>query len=220
MNEERENLKMLRKLFRAKFAERIKEHGFDRHGSGMYYEKTDFGRKGVMIIDYFRFGALHIEGNMAVTLTDVERLLFEYRTQVRGDIDIRTPNIATISKNLGNIRANFFRYWNNYNEADIEETVDDIDVLVKDCGLAFLETVDTPEKILHEILETTKRKTKLGHASYWYEKGFVLMMLQKNRDLFEEYLPIFEHYAKNSSAVWEDYVRFRDWVISNPRWAT
>ncbi|MEQ1922404.1 MAG: hypothetical protein ABL952_07835 [Pyrinomonadaceae bacterium] len=218
MNEERENLKRLRKMFQAAFAERMNVYGFDRRGGGMYYRKTDFGRKGVMILDNIRLGTLQVSANMAVTLTDVEAALFEYRTKIRGDKDENKPNIQTVSKNLGNIKIGMYRYWNNYNDEDIAETIDSIEVLVRDYGLAFLETVDTPEKVLKEILETTRRKTKLGHPTYWWEKGFVLMMLLKRRDLFDEYLPIFDKRVENTSTVMSDYVRFRDWIKSNQRW--
>lgn len=218
MNSEKQNLKRLNQIFHAAFAKRMGRYGFDSHGGGMYYEKTNYGRKGVVILDNYRFGALQVSANMTVTLTQVEKLLFEYRTTIRGDQDIRKPNLQTISENLGNIKIGMFRWWNNYNDGDVEETLDAIESLIKDYGLAFLATVDTPEKILNEILETTKRKTKLGHPSFWYEKGFILMMIFKRRDLYEEYLPIFEKFAKNSSANWSDYVRFRDWISSRSEW--
>jgi hypothetical protein len=218
MNEERENLKRLRKMFHETFAQRMVPYGFDRNGGGMYYKTTDFGRKGVMILYNVRLGALQIEASMAITLRRVEELLFEYRTKIRGDTNLRKPNIQTISENLGNIKIGIYRWWNNFSEADIDETLDAIEILVRDYGLPFLSTVDTPEKALSEMLETTKRKTKLGHPSLWHEKAFVLMMLQKKRELFDEYLPVFESFVKNSSAVWDDYIRFRDWIISNTHW--
>lgn len=192
-------------------------YGFDRHGGGMYYEKTDFGRKGVMLLDYFRFGSLQISANMTVTLTDVEAMLFEYRTKVRGDTDTRKPEIQTLSENLGNIRGGGFRQWSNYNDADIEETLDSIEKLIEGYGLAFLASIDTPDKALKEILETTTRKTVLGHPTFWWEKAFALMFVLDRRDLFDEYLPIFERLMENKTQtkgiVWTDYVRYRDWII-------
>jgi hypothetical protein len=218
MSEEREELRRLKKLFHASFSEKMRLCGFDRHGGGMYYEKTEFGRKGVMILDNFRFGALQISGNMTITLTDVEKLLFEYRTTIRGDQDERKPNLQTISQNLGNIKIGIFRWWNNYNDADVEETLNAIEGLVMEVGLSFLETVDTPEKALNQMLATTKRKTKLGHPSFWYQKAFALMLLQKRRDLFDEYLPIFEKYAQTSGVAFSDFARFRDWIDSSHLW--
>ena len=212
MSEEKENLKRLRTCFRTAFGERMKRYGFDRHGGGMYYEKTDYGRRGVMLLDYLRFGSLQVGANMTVTLTDVEALLFEYRTKVEGDTNLKRPEIQTLSENLGNIRGGIFRQWSNYNDTDIEETLDAVQKLIDDYGLAFLATIDSPEKALERILETTRRKTVLGHPTFWWEKAFALMFVLDRRDLFDEYLPIFDRLVVNKSTITTEYIKYKGWI--------
>ncbi len=165
-----------------------------------------------MLLDYFRFGSLQVQANMTVTLTDVEALLFEYRTKVRGDTDLKRPEIQTLSENLGNIRGGIFRQWSNYNDPDIEETLDAIQKLIDDYGLAFLATIDSPEKALERILETTRSKTVLGHPTFWWEKAFALMFVLDRRDLFDEYLPIFDRLVVNTGKIMTEYIKYKDWI--------
>lgn len=156
MSEEKELLKKLRSDFFDIFSKKMREHGFHRATrGGVFYTSTSYGSKGVTLFLSNQWGAFRVEPNMFVCVDEIERLLWKFRVEIRGDTDLKTPNKATICKNLGNIKSGFYRWWNNYNDSDVVECADEIESMVATNGIPFLDKIDGLNLLLNDMLLST-----------------------------------------------------------------
>lgn len=171
MTNEKEILKKLRCDFYDIFSNRMRNYGFDRATrGGVFSTRTSYGSKGVTLFLRNQWGAFRVEPNMFICVDEIESLLWEFRVEVRGDRDLKTPNKATICRNLGNIKNGFYRWWSNYNERDIVECADEIESLVATCGIPFLEKIDGLNLLLSDILQSTDQIIA-DFLAYKHENG-------------------------------------------------
>jgi hypothetical protein len=216
MDETKLKIKRLQQHVTKSFSERMQKYGFDRHNGGTFYRKTDFGRLGVTLF-YSNFGeALKIEPSASIKVDAVEKLLFEYRTKVRAvGVPPKKPNDFTVSENLGNLKIGVWKRWFVNDEPEIETALEDIENLVADVGVPFLEKFGQPDLLIQEMIDSTKRKSVLGRPIFRFEHFFALTLALKRRDVFDEMRPVYESMLENHKQYrFENVTRYLNWIAA------
>lgn len=216
MDETKQNVRELRELIKNTFAKRMLKYGFDRHSGGTFYRKTSFGRLGITLF-YGNYGdSVKVEASATIKVDEVERLLFEFRTtaEIRPFVP-KKPNEFTVCKNLGNIKIGIWRQWFVYKKSDVEEVLDEIETLVSQVGIPFLERFGEPQRLMEEIIGSTKRHSDLGRPVFWFETLFALSLALNRRDVFDEMRPVFEDILRDHRQYrFERVTRYLDWIAS------
>lgn len=212
MKDDTRTQQFMRRQFHDEFFKRMRRLGFSQHARGTYFEKTDYGRKGVTVFYNTRFGALQVSASISMKVEEVERLLFEYRRDVES-APLSRPSDFSVCEDLGNIKSGIFRWWNNYDREDCMKCLDEVEQLVISYGIPFLGTIDTPEKLLDGMLVATHQKTKLGHPSFLFERAFILMYLLTKQEVFDTYIPVFQEIVrKTGGLVVDQFDVFLPWI--------
>jgi hypothetical protein len=215
MEDNKEKLKNLRKLVKESFSRRMSKCGLDRHSGGTFYRKTDFGRVGITLFYHHYGDGLKIEASASIKVDEAERILFEYRTTARATPfpPPKQPNDFTVCENLGNIKIGIWRQWFIYQESDVGPTLDEVESMVANVGIPFLEKFREPELLLQEMVDSTRRKSVLGRPVFRFNQLFALTLALKRRDIFNEMRPVFEAMLRDHKQFSFSRVKsYLDWI--------
>lgn len=202
----------LKKKFLEVFATQMQELGFDRKEAGSYYKLTDTGKVGINLTTEKSGDMLRVELAGFIRIDKLEDVLCDFQISVLNE---KRVNDSSFAGNIGIICDGAFRIWQVFNESEISE-IEEMVEIIKRTVLPYFEKYTDPQQAL-EALNDTKTGWKLDpFIERRMGKALILTYVLDNYDLFIKQASEGENaimkypYKPESRIIF--FLQLRDWL--------